>query len=257
MAVKGSTLRHRGGTLHRLRHRPFFTLRQDQQQQQLRRGDGDVGVFGVVGLHEVKDWKRLTQEAVAKCDALRARLRGAGCGRDEISGGGSDSGGPLSSMDASEQLLMLDGISNAVCSVIDAAELCRNVHCEAAWRDAAEASFAALSGYIAELNTDTSLYAVLADITAGDDTDGGDSIGRGSGSGGGGAASRGGALESLSKEEQRFAWLLRAEFERDGIQLPDDERANLRALNEAVVALETHFTRNVGLYYHASPLPPH
>ena len=226
----------RGGSLFYFRPRPFHLSSAvrffgAQQPSPRGRGSGDVGVFGVVGLHKPSDWGRLTRRAIKRCDQLRARLRDV-------------PGTATSAEAASTQLLMLDGISNAVCSVIDAAELCRNVHVEGEWRDAAEESFAELSAYIAELNTDTALYRVLDVITEGQCAEGSDRVvDRGGCTSSSSSSSS--VLDDLSEEERRFAHLLKSEFERDGIQLPDEARAQLRGLNEAVVALETQFSRNV------------
>jgi len=56
---------------------------------------------------------------------------------------------------------MMDSISNEVCSVIDAAELCRNVHPGSEWRQSAETAFEILSTFIHKLNADTNLYMIL------------------------------------------------------------------------------------------------
>ena len=55
----------------------------------------------------------------------------------------------------------LDAVSNAVCGVLDAAELCRCAHASKEWRDAADRAFAAVSGTVSELNADARLYAAL------------------------------------------------------------------------------------------------
>jgi hypothetical protein len=95
-----------------------------------------------------------------------------------------------------ETVRELDAISNTLCLAIDAAELARNVHHREVscffphvvlpsgsigwppvcgwhslstihpstpqdWREAAEAAFAGLSGYIHELNTDVGLYRAV------------------------------------------------------------------------------------------------
>lgn len=52
----------------------------------------------------------------------------------------------------------------AVCSVIDAAELCRNVHSNPAYRSAAEDAFSDLSAYINSLNGNMSIFRHLKAI---------------------------------------------------------------------------------------------
>lgn len=51
-----------------------------------------------------------------------------------------------------------------MCSVIDAAELCRNVHADKAYRLAAEDAFGTLSGYIHTLNANMKIFQHLRDI---------------------------------------------------------------------------------------------
>ena len=60
---------------------------------------------------------------------------------------------------------------------------------------------------------------------------------------------------SLTEEEQRFALMLKAEFERDGIQLPEAEREAVRSLNQELVNLETTFQRNTMTHEHLFQVP--
>lgn len=129
---------------------------------------------------------------------------------------------PITTMhQASETLFLLDSISKHVCNVIDAAELCRCVHSNPKWRDSASNAFAILSDYIGQLNADTNLYRALTSITSSQ------------------------LFPSLSEEQRRFAVLLKAEFERDGIHLPDSERERVRQLQSHVTQLETLFQENI------------
>ncbi len=59
---------------------------------------------------------------------------------------------------AYELLILLDRVSNEVCSVIDAAQLCMNVHTNESFLTAADVSYGKLASYIHVLNSDTSLY---------------------------------------------------------------------------------------------------
>ena len=96
-------------------------------------------------------------------------------------------------------LRALDEISDAVCGVCDMAEFVRNVHADAAFREAADATFADLSAFIQELNTNTALHGSLVALTEGP------------------------LMAGLTPEQQRMAVLLKHEFERDGIHLPADD----------------------------------
>mmetsp|Transcript_9576 Transcript_9576/g.23861 ORF Transcript_9576/g.23861 Transcript_9576/m.23861 type:complete len:737 (-) Transcript_9576:6648-8858(-) len=121
---------------------------------------------------------------------------------------------------ARDVLYQLDQISRTVCNVIDAAELCRSAHADPHWREAANQSFLELQNYIATLNTDQRLYQALAMVEAQYDKD-------------------------LSEEERRFCFLLKREFELDGIHLPDQEREEVKQLHNTVTTLETLFANNI------------
>ena len=121
---------------------------------------------------------------------------------------------------AREVLYQLDQISRTVCNVIDAAELCRSAHADPHWRDAANEAFLELQDYIATLNADQRLYNALALVEAGYYSD-------------------------LSEEEKRFCFLLKREFELDGIHLPSQEREEIKQLHNTVTTLETLFANNI------------
>ena len=126
----------------------------------------------------------------------------------------------ISQNQARETLYQLDQISTAVCNVIDAAELCRSAHADPQWREAANTAFAQLQDYIATLNTDQRLYNALAIVEKD-------------------------YYDDLSEEERRFTYVLKREFEMDGIHLPDQERENVKQLHNTVTTLETLFANNI------------
>lgn len=168
----------------------------------------DHGLFSIPNLRNPSDFVTMASEAISTCDSLRQALQ-----REDQ---------PVDSPFRATQILhMLDDISKNVCNVIDAAELCRCVHSSPEWRDCAGKAFAILSDYIGLLNADTTLYRALTRVTT--------SI----------------VFPQLTEEEQRFATLLQAEFERDGIHLPDAERHEVRELQNHVTRLETLFTENI------------
>lgn len=180
------------------------------------------GLFSVPGLNHPGDFLRLAKRAMHESDDLRS------------AGGGSSH--VASRSEAVDTLYRLDQISKTVCNVIDAAELCRSAHASPEWREAAHQAFAVLQDYIGSLNADQDLYRSLASVAAG----GG--VGQdGVWDGGGG----GGWYGSLTEEEKRFCFLLKREFELDGIHLPADEREFVRELHNRVTTLETLFTSNI------------
>ena len=55
-------------------------------------------------------------------------------------------------------ILLLDELSSALCGVVDAAELCRNVHPDPAYVEAANDVIMELSSYMQTLNTNKDMY---------------------------------------------------------------------------------------------------
>ena len=161
------------------------------------------GLLGLEHLRGATDFRSLAAAGMVKCQKLREEVIALG-----------DS-------DPNTTLLLLDRISNEVCSVIDVAEFCRNVHENAAFRKEAEDAFETLSSFIHGLNGDETLYQKLRRIV---DTDA--------------------VFRSLDREYQLFALDLKAEFEVDGIHLPERVRERANALQAGVVAAETRFTQN-------------
>ena len=82
----------------------------------------NVGTFGLKELQEAPDFIRLSAQAISRVNSLRGEISSS-----------------LGSQYPSETLLVLDRISNEICSVIDVAEFCRHVHSDANYREAAEA----------------------------------------------------------------------------------------------------------------------
>ncbi|KAJ2758833.1 Mitochondrial intermediate peptidase, partial [Coemansia nantahalensis] len=58
----------------------------------------------------------------------------------------------------------LDQLSDALCRVMDVAELVRQVHPDSSWQAAAEDVFSEMLEYMNELNTHVDLYAKLVDV---------------------------------------------------------------------------------------------
>jgi len=109
-----------------------------------------TGLFGLESLNSPKDFVVVANAAIARCNDVRSELK------VRLSQGKAAQ---------TSTLLLLDSISNEVCTVIDVAELCRNVHADQGYRDAAEDAYAKLSSYLHELNSDTTLYTGI-DINA-------------------------------------------------------------------------------------------
>lgn len=115
-------------------------------------------------------------------------------------------------------LALLDGISNEICSVIDVAELVRNTHGQAEFRDEAERAFTTMSSYIYQVNKDKTLYSALMRVH-------------------GSAA----LWPRLNAEQRLLIEDLKREFEADGIHLGEEALAETTALQESVGQLETAY----------------
>uniref|UniRef100_K3X1H8 Peptidase M3A/M3B catalytic domain-containing protein n=1 Tax=Globisporangium ultimum (strain ATCC 200006 / CBS 805.95 / DAOM BR144) TaxID=431595 RepID=K3X1H8_GLOUD len=153
---------------------------------------GAPGLFQLPNLHAPQDFYRLTAEVKRECDALK------------------------------HNRMHLDEISNAICSVIDAAELCRNVHPDEGYRNAASECFTDLSDFIQNLNADVDLYRALVTVTE-----------------------NAPLMRSFTEEQRRMGILLRKEFERDGIHLSNQGRKQVIVLQNDITQLSMEFQRTM------------
>lgn len=167
-----------------------------------------TGLFSIPGLHEPSDFFKLAHNAIHTCNDLRQQIHNSL---------------QTNNLSPRETLYILDSISNTICSIIDASELCRSVHKSPSWRQAATNAYTLLSEYIADLNTDEALYQSLLPITSNPDI----------------------MNNVLEEEERRMAILLQKEYERDGIHLPKGKREDVKELHGFITQLETLFSENL------------
>ena len=223
--------------------------------------DSRPGVYGLRGLHAPEDFARLASAATATSESIARDLRaGLRKGVDVIND--------------------LDDISDAVCSVVDVAELCRNTHADKRWVRAAENAYVDLQAYVHSLNADRGLYLALVEtherhlqaeaslrkkangllspanqtntkqhtVTGDDATAASSSRARREKTK---TVPRDGDDEKnhhrhlLSPEAARVALTLRRDFERGGIHLDDRRRATLERASSAVVRHGMAFQRNL------------
>ncbi|ORZ37081.1 hypothetical protein BCR44DRAFT_37978, partial [Catenaria anguillulae PL171] len=104
-----------------------------------------------------------------------------------------------------------DALSNYLCMLADTAELLRNVHPDPHWSAAADTVYADLSSLLHVLNADQRLYRVLRQAVDANAAD-------------------------LSDLEARNASVFLRDFEQSGIHLPDETRARLVQLSDAINA---------------------
>jgi len=197
-------------------------------------------LFSLPYLSHPSDFIQLANTAIRECDTVRRTLA--------LSlSASADSDDDIDKVQKAKQTLhLLDDISNIVCTVIDAAELCRSVHASPQWRRGATDAFGILSDYIGNLNADERLYLSLRRFVFADD----DAIKSANNDGSDGVSSSTNSdslsiLSQLPPEYQRMAHAMRREFERDGIHLTYTKREEARELNNVIVGLESLFTNNI------------
>lgn len=161
-------------------------------------------LFGIKELTSSNDFITLSDNVIGRVDKLRHLIRTS-----------------LGKHDPRQTLQALDQVSNEVCSVIDAAELCRNVHIDEAYRDMANKAFSKLSEYIHQLNTDIGIYEKLVEVMESEE-----------------------CSSQLLEEDILFATDLRYEFETGGIHLPGLKGDLLASIKNAIIETESHFTIN-------------
>ncbi|EFJ18321.1 hypothetical protein SELMODRAFT_420134 [Selaginella moellendorffii] len=160
-----------------------------------------VGLYGYEALKTAKGFRAFAETAIAKSEDLIARVK-------EL---------PPSM----ETIKCMDDISNTVCMVVDAAELCRNTHPDKEYVDEANAASLKLYKYLHYLNTHKSLYDAVVHVESSD------------------------AL--TTEEAKRAAKTLRIDFERGGIHLPPEKMERVNELNLEITRLGREFTENMQL----------
>ncbi|KAJ2709984.1 Mitochondrial intermediate peptidase [Coemansia spiralis] len=114
----------------------------------------------------------------------------------------------------------LDQLSDALCRVMDVAELVRQVHPDSSWQAAAEDVFSEMLEYMNGLNTHVGLYAKLVDIM--DDPE---------------------IRGALDPVEHEVALSFRRDFERSGIHLPASTHARFVELSSSIHDYSREFLR--------------
>lgn len=165
------------------------------------------GCFGLPGLHRAEDWQNIANACVRDCVALADSIRSQ-------------------SAPSTRTIQIFDDLSDKLCKVLDAAELCRNVHPRPEFVEAANNAYLRVSTVIQHLNADTSIYEplnVLYDQHQ--------------------IASRCHTRQKhiLSEEDAVMTKSLKEDFERGGIALKTDEKNQLIKLQQEINILGTDF----------------
>ncbi|EXB89501.1 Mitochondrial intermediate peptidase [Morus notabilis] len=120
---------------------------------------------------------------------------------------------------SAEVIRAMDEISNTVCSVMDAAELCRNTHPDREFVDEANKTWMRLHEYLHYLNTNHTLYDAVKKVER--------------------------ERHLLTEEAHRAACFLRADFERGGIHLCVEKLDRVNQLNIEISQLCGEFNENI------------
>jgi len=100
-----------------------------------------------------------------------------------------------------ELVAALDSASNRLCRIADAAELCRNVHPNQTFVAQANEAVQEIAAYMGDVNLDRSVYEGMRDAEGGED------------------------FERLPFEAKAVLHHMRVSMEREGVHLPDAEKA--------------------------------
>ncbi|CAG9460298.1 unnamed protein product [Pedinophyceae sp. YPF-701] len=127
----------------------------------------------------------------------------------------------------------MDDISDEICRVIDASNLCMEVHTDPAWRQAAHATSTRLNQYVHSLNVNgglyTSLRSALATVQAHRAAKGRDRAGR--------------SPDGWTDEAERVGMLLLRDFERSGVHLSGRDADRMADLTHREKELQVDISR--------------
>eukprot|EP00929_Paragymnodinium_shiwhaense_P091425 TRINITY_DN51396_c0_g4_i1.p1 TRINITY_DN51396_c0_g4~~TRINITY_DN51396_c0_g4_i1.p1 ORF type:complete len:750 (+),score=172.90 TRINITY_DN51396_c0_g4_i1:153-2402(+) len=147
----------------------------------------DGKLFDIDGLARPGDFPRLAHDAVvaAKKDLKDVHEKGP-----------------------AEIVTALDQASNHLCRIADAAELCRNVHPDQAYVEAANDAVAEIAGYMGEVNLDATLYQGMV------------------------TGEKSAEFQQMSPEYKVVLSHMRQAVEHEGIHLPEAEKVDCLRLQE-------------------------
>ncbi|KAJ2008195.1 Mitochondrial intermediate peptidase [Coemansia thaxteri] len=118
----------------------------------------------------------------------------------------------------------LDQLSDALCRVMDVAELVRQVHPDSSWQNAADEVYAGMFAYMNQLNTHVGLYRKLVEVM--DDSE---------------------ISRTFSPVEREVAMSFRRDFERSGIHLPKNTHEQFVELSSNIQESSRDFLRSQSL----------
>ncbi|KAL2541959.1 putative mitochondrial intermediate peptidase [Abeliophyllum distichum] len=159
----------------------------------------ETGLYGFDHLKTPRGFQRMVDDAIERSNELVKYIAGMPSGPEIIKA--------------------MDEISNAVCTVIDSAELCRHTHPDREFAEEASKASLRINEYLNYLNSNCTLYHAV--IKAEQD------------------------YHLLTEEAQRAAHYLRIDLEKGGIHLSSEKLDRVNQLNIDIVRLCREFNENI------------
>lgn len=176
------------------------------------------GVFALPGLHSAADWQQVAIDCTRVCERLAKEIRNYESNRDV------------------NLLRKFDELSNSLCIVLDTAELCRNVHPDPEFCNAAEDAYFSVSAMVQNLNADYQLYKPLAELHEA-------------------VCNQHPSVAQFTEEDIHMTKSLTLDFEKGGICLPVDKKNRLIKLQETVNRLSSQFIASTNASPSAVAIP--
>lgn len=195
--------------------RSFFT------QHIYHRNSERTGCFGLKGLHQPSDWDNIARSCITDCLQFADQIRSLKSGKPHA------------------VLQTFDDLSDRLCSVLDVAELCRNVHPNPEFVQAADEAFLRVSNMVQHLNADKALYEPLQQIYPDSST-----------------RAKSPSVD-LSGEDLHLVKSLKHDFERGGIELEQSKKSLLINLQDEINYLSSAFISDAGRSPPRLDLPVH
>ena len=165
-----------------------------------------TGLFHLDGLSRPADFMRIANKAVQRADELILQV----CRQGAV---------PAS-------LEIVDDVSDTLCRVMDAAELCRNVHVDPAYVAAADEVYMVMSRHLQRLNVHEGLHGVFSTLLD--------------------RQSLGGA-HRLNAEQRIMSERMVADFRRSGITLPLERRDEFSRIYNQTVQDGINFSHRINM----------
>ncbi|KAI9477844.1 MAG: hypothetical protein EXX96DRAFT_523965 [Benjaminiella poitrasii] len=181
----------------------FRAIFDDPQKIRKQNSPATTGLFENPYFMDPKGINDATQQAVQRAQLIVERISNA----------------PQNGVEELRKVVKnLDRLSDTLCSVIDMAEFTRNAHPDQTMAEAANKAYNDLCSYMHTLNTDARLHQVLSTVLANKSI-----------------------AEDFKPDEYAAAIAFLRDFEKSGIHLPDQKKAEYVRLSDQIIQLGREF----------------